>query len=138
MRRGLHVRLFVYHMPVATAISSALLGVATFVGTFMGWLGVFLTGSDTSANALFGSLQEVTANSLGLKPTLMAAANSSGGVLGKMISLQNITVATAATGTAVSEESKLFRFTLKHSIFLCAVMGLLLLFYTYVAPDWAL
>ncbi|HXP84160.1 MAG TPA: lactate permease LctP family transporter [Bryobacteraceae bacterium] len=109
-----------------------------FVGTFMGWLGVVLTGSDTSANALFGSLQEITANSLGLKPTLMAAANSSGGVLGKMISLQNIAVAAAATGMAVSEESKLFRFTLKHSLFLCAVMGLLVLFYTYVMPSWAI
>lgn len=109
-----------------------------FVGTFMGWLGVFLTGSDTSANALFGSLQEITANSLGLKPTLMAAANSSGGVLGKMISLQNIAVATAATGMAMSEESKLFRFTLRHSLSLCVVMGLLVLFYTYVMPGWAL
>jgi lactate permease len=109
-----------------------------FVGTFMGWLGVFLTGSDTSANALFGSLQEITANSLGLKPTLMAAANSSGGVLGKMISLQNIAVATAATGMAISEESKLFRFTLRHSVSLCVVMGLLVLFYTYVMPGWAI
>jgi len=135
MRRGLHVGLFVYQMPMATASSSALLGGATFVGTFMGWLGVFLTGGDTSANALFGSLQEVTANSLGLKPTLMAAANSSGGVLGKMISLQNIA---AATGMVADDESKLFRFTLKHSIFLCCVMGLLVLFYTYVTPDWAI
>jgi lactate permease len=109
-----------------------------FVGTFMGWLGVFLTGSDTSSNALFGSLQEITANRLGLSPVLMAAANSSGGVLGKMISIQNIAVAAAATGLAMSDESKLFRFTLRHSISLCVAMGLLVLFYVYVMPGWAI
>ena len=99
-------------------------------------MGVFLTGSDTSANALFGTLQVVTANQLGLNPVLMAAANSSGGVMGKMISLQSIAVAAAATGMARSEESNLLRFTLKHSVFLVVLIGLLAMFYTYVAPGW--
>ena len=107
-----------------------------FFGTLVGWLGVFLTGSDTSANALFGTLQVVTANQLGLNPVLMASANSSGGVLGKMISLQNIAVAAAATGMARGEESGLLRFALKHSIFLACLVGLLALFYAYVAPGW--
>jgi L-lactate transport len=107
-----------------------------FFSTLLGWLGVFLTGSDTSANALFGTLQVVTANQLGLNPVLMAAANSSGGVLGKMISLQSIAVAAAATGMARSEESALLRFTLKHSIFLVCLIGLLAMFYTYVVPTW--
>ena len=107
-----------------------------FFSTLLGWLGVFLTGSDTSANALFGTLQVVTANQLGLNPVLMAAANSSGGVLGKMISLQSIAVAAAATGMARSEESGLLRFTLKHSVFLVCLIGLLAMFYTYVVPTW--
>jgi len=107
-----------------------------FFSTLLGWLGVFLTGSDTSANALFGTLQVVTANQLGLNPVLMAAANSSGGVMGKMISLQSIAVAAAATGMARSEESNLLRFTLKHSVFLVVLIGLLAMFYTYVAPSW--
>lgn len=107
-----------------------------FFSALLGWLGVFLTGSDTSANALFGNLQVVTANSLDLNPTLMAASNSSGGVMGKMISLQSIAVAAAATGMPSSDEPKLFRFTLKHSIFLASVLGLITLFYAYVAPDW--
>jgi lactate permease len=107
-----------------------------FFSTLLGWLGVFLTGSDTSANALFGTLQVVTDNQLGLNPVLMAAANSSGGVLGKMISLQSIAVAAAATGMARSEESALLRFTLKHSIFLVCLIGLLAMFYTYIVPTW--
>jgi L-lactate transport len=107
-----------------------------FFSTLLGWLGVFLTGSDTSANALFGTLQVVTANQLGLNPVLMAAANSSGGVMGKMISLQSIAVAAAATGMARSEESNLLRFTLKHSVFLVCLIGLLAMFYTYVVPSW--
>jgi L-lactate transport len=102
----------------------------------LGWLGVFLTGSDTSANALFGNLQVVTANKLGLSPALMASANSSGGVMGKMISLQSISIAAAATGMAASEEAKLFRFTLKHSILLACLIGLIVTFYAYVAPGW--
>lgn len=108
-----------------------------FFSALLGWVGVFLTGSDTSANALFGNLQVVTANALHLNPALMAAANSSGGVMGKMISLTSIAVASAATEMAVSDEGKLFRFTLKHSIFLASVIGLLTLFYSYVMPGWA-
>jgi lactate permease len=105
-----------------------------FFSSILGWLGVFLTGSDTSANALFGNLQVVTANRLGLSPVLMAASNSSGGVMGKMISLQSIAIAAAATGMASSEEAKLFRFTLRHSIFLACAIGMLVVFYAYVAP----
>jgi len=102
-----------------------------FFSPLLGWLGVFLTGSDTSANALFGPLQVVTANSLGLNSSLMAAANSSGGVVGKMISLQNIAVAAAATGMKQSEEGLLFRFTLRHSVFLAIVVGCITMFYAY-------
>ncbi len=105
-----------------------------FFGAILGWLGVFLTGSDTSANALFGNLQVITATRLNLNPVLMAAANSSGGVMGKMISLSSIAVAAAATGMAPEEEAKLFRFTLKHSVFLACAIGLVVLFYAYVAP----
>jgi lactate permease len=107
-----------------------------FFSSLLGWLGVFLTGSDTAANALFGTLQTVTADRLGLNQALMAAANSSGGVMGKMISLQSIAVAAAATGMAREEEGKLFRFTLKHSIFMAAVVGAITLFYAYVEPRW--
>jgi L-lactate transport len=108
-----------------------------FFSPLLGWLGVFLTGSDTSANALFGPLQVVTAKSLGLNPALMAAANSGGGVVGKMISLQSIAVAAAATGMPRSDEGKLFRFTLRHSVFLAILIGLLTMFYAYVMPSWA-
>jgi lactate permease len=107
-----------------------------YFSAMLGWLGVFLTGSDTSANALFGNLQVVTANALNLNPLLMAASNSSGGVMGKMISLQSIAVAAAATGMPSSDESKLFRFTLRHSIILASVLGLLVVFYSYVTPHW--
>lgn len=103
-----------------------------FFSALLGWLGVFLTGSDTSANALFGNLQVVTANTLGLSPELMAASNSSGGVMGKMISLQSISVAAAATGMPASDEAKLFRFTLKHSVFLACVIGLIVMAYAYL------
>ena len=105
-----------------------------FFGSILGWLGVFLTGSDTSSNALFGNLQVITATRLNLNPVLMAAANSSGGVMGKMISLSSIAVAAAATGMPPEEEAKLFRFTLKHSVFLACAIGLVVLFYAYVAP----
>ena len=103
-----------------------------FFSSLLGWIGVFITGSDTSANALFGSLQVVTANRLGFDPVLMAAANSSGGVMGKMISLQSIAIAAAATGLTQSEQAKLFRFTLKHSALLAVVVGLVTLLFTYV------
>ena len=103
-----------------------------FFSPLLGWLGVFLTGSDTAANALFGNLQVVTAGRLGLDPVLMAAANSVGGVMGKMISLQTIAIAAAATGLSVPDQSRLFRFTLKHSIFLASLAGCLALIYTYL------
>ena len=105
-----------------------------FFSALLGWLGVFLTGSDTSANALFGTLQVVTAQKLGQNPVLMAAANSAGGVMGKMISLTSIAVAAAATSMKREDEARLFRFTLKHSIFLASVIGLLVMFYAYVMP----
>ena len=108
-----------------------------FFSSLLGWLGVFLTGSDTSANALFGNLQVVTAGRLNLNAVLMAASNSSGGVMGKMISLQSIAVAAAATGMAPAEEAKLFRFTLRHSIVLACAIGLITVFYAYVMPQWA-
>jgi lactate permease len=107
-----------------------------FFSSLLGWLGVFLTGSDTSANALFGNLQVVTANKLGFNPALMAAANSAGGVMGKMISIQSIAVAAAATGLTVTEQAQLMRFTVRHSIFLAAMIGLVTLFYAYVMPGW--
>ena len=108
-----------------------------FFSAILGWLGVFLTGSDTSANALFGNLQVVTAQHLNLNAVLMAAGNSSGGVMGKMISLQSIAVAVAAAGLPSSEESGLFRFTLRHSVILASTIGLVLLFYAYIMPGWA-
>jgi L-lactate transport len=98
----------------------------------MGWLGVFLTGSDTSSNALFGNLQVVSAGRLRFNPILIAAANSVGGVMGKMISLQTIAVAAAATGMSVSDQSRLFRFTLRHSIFLACLVGAEVMLYAYV------
>jgi L-lactate permease len=108
-----------------------------FFSALLGWLGVFLTGSDTSANALFGTLQVVTATKLGMSPVLMAASNSAGGVMGKMISLTSIAVAAAATSMKREDESLLFRFTLKHSVFLATVIGLIVMFYAYVMPSWA-
>jgi lactate permease len=103
-----------------------------FFSVLLGWIGVFLTGSDTSSNALFGNLQVVTANRLGFSPVLMAAANSSGGVMGKMISLQTIAVAAAATGLSAEQQVKLFRFTLRHSILLIIVTGGIALLYAYI------
>jgi len=105
-----------------------------FFSSLLGWMGVFLTGSDTSANALFGNLQVVTANTLGINPILTAGVNSAGGVMGKMISLQSIAVAVAATGMPPSDEGKLFRFTLRHSVILVTVVGLIALAYAYLAP----
>jgi lactate permease len=108
-----------------------------FFSALLGWLGVFLTGSDTSANALFGTLQVVTANKLSLNPALIAGANSAGGVMGKMISLTSIAVAAAATSMKRSDESLLFRFSFKHSILLASVIGLVVVFYAYIAPGLA-
>ena len=95
-----------------------------FFGTMLGWLGVALTGSDTSSNVLFGSLQTLTARQLGLDPVLMAAANSSGGVMGKMIDAQSIVVASTVTG-AHGEEGRILRYVFFHSIALAALVGLL-------------
>jgi lactate permease len=92
-------------------------GLFPFFSPVLGWLGVFITGSDTSANLLFGTLQKVTATNIDMNPLLAVAANSSGGVTGKMISPQSIAVACAAVGLA-GKESDLFRFTFKHSLFL--------------------
>ena len=103
-----------------------------FFSPLLGWLGVFLTGSDTSSNALFGSLQVVTATKLGFSPVLMAAANSAGGVMGKMISLQSIVVAGAATGMSHEDQAKLFRFTLRHSLILATAIGVEVILYAYV------
>ena len=101
-----------------------------FFSPFLGWLGVFLTGSDTSSNALFSSLQATTAHQIGVSDTLLVAANTSGGVTGKMISPQSIAVACAATGL-VGKESDLFRFTLKHSLIFAAFVGLITLAQAY-------
>ena len=108
-----------------------------FASALLGWLGVFLTGSDTSANALFGNLQVVTAHKLGMNAVLMAGSNSAGGVMGKMISLTSIAVAAAATNMKREDESLLFRFTLKHSVLLASLIGLIVTFYAYVMPAWA-
>jgi lactate permease len=115
---------------------SATGAVFPFFSAFVGWLGVFLTGSDTSANALFGNLQVVTANALHLNPVLTASVNSAAGVMGKMISIQSIAVAVAATGMTSADESRLFRFTIKHSILLMTIMGLISLMFAYVLPNY--
>jgi lactate permease len=106
-----------------------------FFGTFLGWLGVALTGSDTSANALFGGLQRITAQQLGIDPILMCAANSAGGVMGKMVDAQSITIATAAT-EQVGNEGIIFRYVAWHSVALCSIVGIIVLLYAYVFP-WA-
>jgi lactate permease len=103
-----------------------------FFSAFLGWLGVFLTGSDTSANALFGNLQMISARALDLNPVLTTSVNSTAGVLGKMVSLQSIAVATAATGMPRDQEPKLFLFTLKHSIGLTIAMGIIAMLCAYV------
>lgn len=105
----------------------------TFFSPFLGWLGVFLTGSDTSANALFAALQATTAQQIGVPEVLLVAANTSGGVTGKMISPQSIAIACAATGL-VGKESDLFRFTVKHSIIFTIMMGALITLQAYVVP----
>jgi lactate permease len=102
-----------------------------FFGTFLGWLGVALTGSDTSANALFGSLQRITSQQLGIDPILMCAANSAGGVMGKMVDAQSITIATAAT-EQVGNEGIIFRYVAWHSVALCSIVGIIVLLYAYV------
>ena len=107
-----------------------------FFSAMLGWTGVFLTGSDTASNALFGTLQTVTANALDLNPVLTASTNAATGVMGKMISLQSIAVAVAATGMAPSQEGRLFRITLKHSIILAVFMGVVTMIFAYVLPQF--
>jgi lactate permease len=124
-------------MTSTLGLSLAATGVVfPFFSAVVGWLGVFLTGSDTSANALFGNLQTVTANALDLNPVLTASVNSSAGVMGKMISIQSIAVAVAATGMTSADESRLFRFTIKHSILLMVVMGIISMLFAYVLPSY--
>ncbi len=102
-----------------------------FFGTFLGWLGVALTGSDTASNTLFGSLQRITSQQLGIDPILMCAANSAGGVMGKMVDAQSITIATAAT-EQVGNEGIIFRFVVWHSVALGAIVGVIVMLYAYV------
>lgn len=104
-----------------------------FFSPFLGWLGVFLTGSDTSSNALFCSLQATTAQQVGVSDTLMVAANTTGGVTGKMISPQSIAVACAAVGL-VGKEADLFRFTVKHSLLFATMVGLITAAQAYLLP----
>ncbi len=104
-----------------------------FFSPVLGWLGVFLTGSDTSSNALFCALQATTAQQVGVKDILLVAANTTGGVTGKMISPQSIAVACAAVGL-VGKESHLFRFTLKHSLFFLSVIGVITTVQAYLLP----
>jgi L-lactate permease len=104
-----------------------------FFSPFLGWLGVFLTGSDTSSNALFCNLQATTAHQIGVPDTLLVAANTTGGVTAKMISPQSIAVACAAVGL-VGRESDLFRFTVKHSLLLATIVGVITTVQAYVFP----
>jgi lactate permease len=104
-----------------------------FFGTLLGWLGVALTGSDTSSNVLFGSLQKITAEQTGLSPILMVAANSSGGVMGKMVDAQSIVVASTATNW-YGHEGSILRYVFFHSLVLAVLMGLLVLLQAYIFP----
>jgi lactate permease len=108
-----------------------------FFGTLLGWLGVALTGSDTASNVLFGNLQKITSEQLGLSPILMAAANSSGGVMGKMIDAQSIVVASTATNW-YGHEGTILRFVFKHSIALACLVGLFVMLQAYIYPFTAM
>jgi len=104
-----------------------------FLMPILGWLGVFITGSDTSSNVLFGSLQVISARQVGVSPTLMAAANSCGGVMGKMIDAQSIVVASTATEW-YGHEGKILRYVFFHSIALALLVGVLVFLQAYVYP----
>jgi lactate permease len=108
-------------------------GLYPIFGTLLGWLGVALTGSDTSSNVLFGNLQKVTALKLQLDPVLMAAANSTGGVMGKMVDAQSIVVAAAATGEG-GREGELLRAVFWHSIALALIVGGIVWVYAHLLP----
>ena len=126
------------HYPTYSGLSSTLaLALAhtghafTFFSPFLGWLGVFLTGSDTSSNALFAALQATAAQQIGVSDLLLVAANTTGGVTGKMISPQSIAIACAAVGL-VGKESDLFRFTVKHSLIFTCIVGVITTLQAYV------
>jgi lactate permease len=106
-----------------------------FFGTLLGWLGVALTGTDAGSNALFGNLQKVTAEQLGLSPILMGAANTTGGVMGKMIDAQSIVVSSSATHQQ-GREADIFKAVFWHSVVLASLVGLIVMFYAYVMPSW--
>jgi len=110
-----------------------------FFAPLLGWLGVFITGSDTSSNALFGKLQSTTAASIGVDPVVTVGANVSGGVVGKMISPQSIAVA-AGAGGLIGREAELFRFTVKHSFIMLLFMSLIILaqayLFTWLIPEY--
>jgi len=108
-----------------------------FFGTLMGWIGVAMTGSDTASNVLFGGMQKVAAEQLGLSPNLMGAANSSGGVMGKMIDAQSIVVASTATRW-FDHEGDILRFVFFHSLALAALVGILVTLQAYVWPFTAM
>jgi lactate permease len=108
-----------------------------FFGTLLGWLGVALTGSDTSSNVLFGSLQRISAEQIGISPTLMCSANSTGGVMGKMIDAQSIVVASTATQW-YGHEGDILRYVFFHSLALASLVGILVFLQAYVYPFTAL
>jgi lactate permease len=121
-------------MDATMGMAMAHTGVAfPFFGTVIGWLGVALSGTDAGSNALFGSLQVITANKLGLSPILMGAANSAGGVMGKMVAAQSLVIGCAVTGQE-GQEGALFRAVIKHSLALLVLVGLIVLMYAYVFP----
>ncbi len=102
-------------------------------GTLIGWLGVVFTGTDAGSNALFGSLQVITAHRLGLNPVLMATANSAGGVMGKMMAAQSVVVGCSAAGIE-GQEGGVFRAALKHSLLLALLVSGIVMLYAYVTP----
>ena len=106
-----------------------------FFAPFLGWLGVALTGSDTSSNALFGSLQKITAEQLKLDPVLITSANSAGGVMGKMVDAQSIVVAATATNQ-VGTEGQIFRFVFWHSIALATITAIIVMLYAHVFQEY--
>jgi lactate permease len=121
-------------MSITMAMALSSTGVLfPFFSPVLGWLGVFLTGSNTSSNALFSKLQSTSASAIGVDPLLTVAANASGGVTGKMISPQSIAIGAAAVGL-VGKESALFRFTLKHSFALLFIICIITIIQAYVTP----
>ena len=121
-------------MSITMAMALAATGsLFPFFSPILGWLGVFLTGSDTSSNALFCKLQSTSADTLGVDPVVTVSANASGGVTGKMISPQSIAIGAAAVGL-VGKESDLFRFTVKHSFIMLFVICVLTCLQAYVTP----